>query len=486
MNSTDSGWDISDRITYLLFDNQLINETIGTPILCEILTIILAVVTIIIGAHSSIIQPINAIDPTKSSQYFHSSDIDGKKSDEKIKENQITWSMVIILPIMASISLISMYYYSKKLNNGSLEMFMNKYLIIMSFISSSFVINYLFNAINRNLGFKFDIKGNNLMDDRFSITLSKDNEIHPIGLDVLNVTLPDKTEREKIIKEERLKELRNDILIDDQIVNYYISYGQIISIISAIIFTIIYYKYNNNNKNWILNNIFGLMVVSMGISNTSIPNFQICSIFLILFFLYDIYFVFFTEIMVKVATEIEIPAKFIIPNTVSKGESLIKMSILGLGDVALPGSLIALCLRFDLFKFHQLNKDKEFHYLQPYDKRYFINSIIGYIIGLIITVRFVKYTGNGQPALLYLVPCLLISVYGTAIYLGDLKLLWGYNEIIEETKGAEDDDEGDKFEYSEETKILISDIPPYDVKEDKLDKDYNYEVEYSSSEEEEI
>lgn len=50
----------------------------------------------------------------------------------------------------------------------------------------------------------------------------------------------------------------------------------------------------------------------------------------------------------------------------------------------------------------------------------------------------------GQPALLYIVPALFVSVFGTAVYRGEFKDVWSYSEHIEEYKGEDQDDESDE------------------------------------------
>lgn len=471
---------ITSEITYALFDNQIVNETIGTPLLSEFFTILLAVTTLIIGSHASITQPKNAVDPTLQHEYFDASDKDAKIKEDTLKEAQVTWSMVIVLPCMAAAALTGMYYYATKCNNGKLESYMGKYLILMSFVASHFLANYIYTVISRNVAYKFGLNSN-VLNERFTISLSRDFPPHPTGLDTSTFELPDTTKREKIIKEETIMAKRLNISIEDQIANYYISSAQIFATLFSIIFTSVYYYYNGIS-NWILNNIFGLMVVSMGITQTRLPDFKISSMFLILFFIYDIYFVFKTEMMLTVATKVEIPAKFIIPNFVSRSTEQIKMSILGLGDVALPGSFISLCLRFDLYKFHHLNPDSEFHYLQPFKKTYYYASLIGYIIGLIITVRFVHWSGKGQPALLYLVPCLLISVFSTACYLGDVQMIWNYTESVEDANDEDVEETVTDPVCSPETLFLAGEIAPTD-EDDKNDKDYVYQTAQAIEEE---
>ena len=65
-------------------------------------------------------------------------------------------------------------------------------------------------------------------------------------------------------------------------------------------------------------------------------------------FFYDITMVFYTPLMVTVATSLDVPIKLVFPGP-GRG------SMLGLGDVVLPGIMIAIALRFDLY-LHYLRK----------------------------------------------------------------------------------------------------------------------------------
>ncbi len=117
-------------------------------------------------------------------------------------------------------------------------------------------------------------------------------------------------------------------------------------------------------------------------------------------FFYDIYFVLGSKVMVEVATNLEIPVKILVPRIVSRERREIMLTLLGLGDLVIPGTFISLCLRYDLYKHHEQNKNIEFHHLQKFEKPYFKNSLIAYSLGLATTVGVVHFFDRGQPALL--------------------------------------------------------------------------------------
>jgi minor histocompatibility antigen H13 len=63
-----------------------------------------------------------------------------------------------------------------------------------------------------------------------------------------------------------------------------------------------------------------------------------------------------------------------------------------------------------------------------FKKVYFKASLVGYVIGMLATLIALNVYQHAQPALLYLVPGVLISLWGTALVRGELSLMWAYTE----------------------------------------------------------
>lgn len=101
-------------------------------------------------------------------------------------------------------------------------------------------------------------------------------------------------------------------------------------------------------KNWIYNNILALAFCIHALHSMFIGNFKNGFTLLILLFFYDIFFVFGTDVMLTVAKGINAPIKLMFPKDYS-GEKP-QFSILGLGDIVIPGIFVSLCLRFDFIK----------------------------------------------------------------------------------------------------------------------------------------
>ena len=99
--------------------------------------------------------------------------------------------------------------------------------------------------------------------------------------------------------------------------------------------------------------------------------------------------------MVKVATSLDLPIKIVWPKSylfsTERG-----FTMLGLGDIVIPGTFASLALRFDLS--NSVHKTPH----KPFEKPYFTVVLIAYVLGLITTISVMNIFNTGQPALLYL------------------------------------------------------------------------------------
>jgi minor histocompatibility antigen H13 len=113
----------------------------------------------------------------------------------------------------------------------------------------------------------------------------------------------------------------------------------------------------------------------------------------------------------------------------------LEFSMLGLGDIVVPGLFIALALRYDLYRFHQQNPTVNYkRHMYRFPKPYFISTFVAYIAGLVLTMTVMHVFKKAQPALLYLSPFCAASAFLTALVRGELPSLWGYKEISKEER----------------------------------------------------
>jgi len=260
-------------------------------------------------------------------------------------------------------------------------------------------------------------------------------------------------------------------------------------IIGLIIGLVCVAGYVISGKHWIGTNIMGVSFAYGAMQIISPTTFGTATLLLSLLFFYDIYFVFYTPLMVTVATSLDVPIKLLFPRPAPEGSQLGKRSLamLGLGDVVLPGIMIAMALRFDFWRWCEARKIKESKaagaeaasgaantsskaqlpaFIKPtgtwgerlwncgakdvggvFPKTYFLASIGGYVVGMLTTLYVMHVWNHAQPALLYLVPGVLGAVWGTAVVRGDVRMTWRYTEEVEM-----DEDEKKKKENEEKEK----------------------------------
>ncbi|XP_003374005.1 signal peptide peptidase family protein [Trichinella spiralis] len=166
----------------------------------------------------------------------------------------------------------------------------------------------------------------------------------------------------------------------------------------------------------VLQNILGLAILISVISNVRLPTLKAVTIFSLAFLIYDVTMVFISpyftngcSIMLDVVTgggcskgrgavvNVEnakemLPLMIVVPQLTDLAVSCAKLSgiyslmptSLGFGDVIIPG----------------------------------------YLLGLVMTLMILLITGNGQPALLYIVPSVLFFTYASALCRGEMLKMW--------------------------------------------------------------
>eukprot|EP01041_Mallomonas_annulata_P000605 gene605-1168_t len=194
---------------------------------------------------------------------------------------------------------------------------------------------------------------------------------------------------------------------------------------------------------WLPQDIMGVAVCFMAMSVVRLPTFKVAVLLLGMMFFYDIFFVFITpyffdsSIMLKVASggkemhndenfcekypshadckKASLPMLLIFPTLMSYSSD---GSLLGLGDIVLPGTLVAFTARLDWKVLGPLR------WSSPTSVRLwlggcFVVTVCAYAIGLMLANVAVVVFNTGQPALLYINPLVLTAV-----------ALWSYNKGV--------------------------------------------------------
>lgn len=132
--------------------------------------------------------------------------------------------------------------------------------------------------------------------------------------------------------------------------------------------------------------------------------------------------------MVTVAKGIDAPIKLLAPKAGGT------FAMLGLGDVVIPGLLVALCLRFDLARHAASHPKADVGPRSSFTKPYFATAIVSYIAGLVATIAAMVHSGKAQPALLYLSPACILGPLLTATALGEVRSMWSWRDEEEEER----------------------------------------------------
>ncbi|XP_067874432.1 signal peptide peptidase-like 2A isoform X2 [Heterodontus francisci] len=214
---------------------------------------------------------------------------------------------------------------------------------------------------------------------------------------------------------------------------------------------------NEDRWVWILHDCLGVAFCLNFMKTLKMPHFKSCVILLVLLLIYDVFFVFITpfftknheSIMVEVAAgsgsgtgekntgnylmglavepvahNEKLPVVLRVPRLVTSVATLCGMSfsLLGFGDIIVPGLLVAYCRRFDM----QTNTSNI----------YFVLCTIAYAVGMVLTFIVLILTKMAQPALLYLVPCTLITCAVTAWSRKEMKMFWAGSsyEVLDVTR----------------------------------------------------
>jgi hypothetical protein len=236
-----------------------------------------------------------------------------------------------------------------------------------------------------------------------------------------------------------------------------ISLSLVISLVIGALFVILWLTTNN----WIVIDVLCFSIGIMALSVLRLPNMKVAALLLGLFFVYDVFWVFFSEfffkqnVMVTVATSVlDLPVLLKFPKllhewspfndivvpypllelirryrNLSKFGNMISWFILGMGDVILPGMFLNYLYRFDLQR--SLTSSP--------NKGYFGIGMTCYSLGMVWTQVMLLLLRRGQPALLYLVPSVMLPVICFAIRRKELRLLWAGPPSNESTQNEPND-----------------------------------------------
>ncbi|KAL7177046.1 hypothetical protein ACSBR2_030385 [Camellia fascicularis] len=201
-----------------------------------------------------------------------------------------------------------------------------------------------------------------------------------------------------------------------------ISVLSLVVLLFCLVFSILWAAKRGASYSWVGQDILGICLMITVLQLARLPNIRVATVLLCCAFLYDIFWVFLSpyifneSVMIAVARGDDsgesIPMLLRVPRLFDPWGGY---DMIGFGDILFPGLLVSFSFRYD-----KANKKGVLN-------GYFLWVTIGYGVGLLLTyLGLYLMDGNGQPALMYLVPCTLGLVVILGLVRGELKDLWNY------------------------------------------------------------
>jgi minor histocompatibility antigen H13 len=224
-------------------------------------------------------------------------------------------------------------------------------------------------------------------------------------------------------------------------------------------------------KHYYLNNVYGVFFSIVGIESVMVGATNIGFILLVLLFFYDIYWVFFTPVMVTVAKSLQGPIKLMFPKAFEIEDQTKDFNMIGLGDIVIPGIYVALILRYDYLRVLSKLKDKgeklvtdsKGNFIIPFtfnNFSTFIFTFFGYFLGILSTLVVMNVFQHAQPALLYLVPGVLIGSSLPPLFRRKFIQFFMFEETTELVKlGLREEEKKEDDKKQESTPSKVSDKP---------------------------
>ncbi|TYZ57002.1 hypothetical protein PybrP1_011355 [[Pythium] brassicae (nom. inval.)] len=252
--------------------------------------------------------------------------------------------------------------------------------------------------------------------------------------------------------------------------------GDMLALAAAVGASLVWFLTRHANYSWVFQDVFGICFCMVFLKTVRLPNLKIATVLLLLVFVYDVFMVFLSplifkeSVMIKAATggnqaaatassgfclrypdetahkcvREQMPILLRMPKFLDWREGY---AMLGLGDIVLPGLLLVFCARYDYATRGQLygkvkphigriksfrsmtvnaNGSPELDAASASGSRRGLFGVLvwGYAIGLFLANLAVVLMKEGQPALMYLVPCTLGPLCLLAWRRGILSKLW--------------------------------------------------------------
>lgn len=496
--------DVSNQITEWIYSSGFRPEAITFGLIIAVATFI-----VFIGSYATVSQPKLASDPIydRHSPLWDPTDRDGSNLYISLTEEALNLNMdkidmksALLLPVLAAGALCGLDYLLRLYDILKLRI-LSYYIVAMAVPAGFMTYNHILTVVLRNVGYWLGLKHNlGFFFSRYRLTLSNDEKfplgaITPLDLEKMKMSKDELKEYEnwmlehnsvKFLKLHKIEAKKQRFaLVWDAKFLFVLPFAALVLFVAYTHLAVLH----DRSANWLADDLVGFVLGVTGCKLARASTFKVATLLLVAFFIYDIYFVFGSTLMVSVASTLDLPVMMKIPLPPTKplsafdnGQTLYtETAIIGLGDIVLPAIFTSLCLRFDYYRYYARTA-LPFHHLQSIGvPKYFLIAMAGYVAALVMTVTANHYSKRGQPALLYIVPSLFVGVFGCALASGDFGKLWKYSEDIEEyskendkADGEADGNDGDESQSDVEEPYMqvVQRVFEFEVTEDETDDTY--------------
>ncbi|CAO1630881.1 unnamed protein product [Jaminaea pallidilutea] len=422
--------------------------------------ITLALVPIYFGAYQSLRTPAATLKARKEKRKkltkgdrSEAEEEEDDEDDEAVSTETLTSSDAWLFPVIGSCVLFSMYLVFKFLDRKWVDRILGGYFFLVGIAASYRVVSSLAaTVVGRE-------KWKKLLKYRIKIT-------HRLTDDEMEAERKERAkEQEKKDGKAGKAEPQGEIERIQTVLASRFSTLHVLVLLPVSLVPVLTFHFT---RHWLASNFLALCLSLNAISLMGLDSFVTGSIMLGGLFLYDIFWVFGTEVMVSVARNFEAgPIKIVFPKnlpqvaeyyaaqassthrtlagTLALLESAPKwqMTMLGLGDIVIPGIFIALALRFDQhLHLRSLSPSARLNFSRSqtnFAKPYFTATLTAYIAGLVTTMAVMHTFKAAQPALLYLSPACVLAVVIRSLKRGEWAELWKWKD-----EEGEEEDEGKK------------------------------------------
>ena len=242
-------------------------------------------------------------------------------------------------------------------------------------------------------------------------------------------------------KNSHLIKYKYEYLLD---LNFY----EILSLILSLILIIFYFI----TRHWILNDLICFCLAFTTLSFIVLKSFFLCFVCLFGFFIYDTFWVFYSDkifaenVMMVAATSIQIPIKIEFPILFSNNP-IKNCMLLGLGDILLPGMVIKYCRRFDLLK-KKMDKKKINLRKKASKMGFYHYNLLLYFISVSLAMIMMFVFNHGQPVLFYISPIFIFGLMIKAYYDGCFGLFWNGIKLRKNKKNSNNNNDKEKKNIS--------------------------------------